>query len=230
MSTPMDFARLTAFLADLAENNRREWFEAHRPEYQALRGQFTAFVGEAIERTADFDERVRWKDPGDCIFRIYRDVRFSHDKSPYKTTFSAYVSEQNRRGAPPGYYLEVDEKGVMLAAAGIWLPPADVLARLRASLAEHPERFERALRSRGFRKMFGELQGDRLSRPPRGYTADTPLIEHIKRKSYIVWRETDARQMSHDDALAYVLESFRTARPLVDWVRRVLEAGGDEPD
>ncbi|HEX6909575.1 MAG TPA: DUF2461 domain-containing protein [Longimicrobium sp.] len=230
MSTPMDFARLTAFLADLAENNRREWFEAHRPEYQALRGQFTAFVGEVIERTADFDERVRWKDPGDCIFRIYRDVRFSHDKSPYKTTFSAYVSEQNRRGAPPGYYLEVDEKGVMLPAAGIWLPPADVLARLRASLAEHPERFERALRSRGFRKMFGELQGDRLSRPPRGYTADTPLIEHIKRKSYIVWRETDARQMSHDDALAYVLESFRTARPLVDWVRRVLEVGGDEPD
>jgi uncharacterized protein (TIGR02453 family) len=226
----MDFPRLTAFLADLAENNRREWFEAHRPEYQALRDQFTAFVGEVIERTADLDERVRWKDPRDCIFRIYRDVRFSHDKSPYKTTFSAYVSEQNRRGAPPGYYLEVDEKGVMLAAAGIWLPPADVLARLRASLAEHPERFERALRSRGFKKMFGELQGDRLSRPPRGYTADTPLIEHIKRKSYIVWRETDAREMPHDDALAYVLDSFRTARPLVDWVRRVLESGGDEAE
>jgi uncharacterized protein (TIGR02453 family) len=226
----MDFPRLTTFLADLAENNRRDWFEAYRPEYQALRDGFTAFVGEIIERTADFDERVRWKDPKDCLFRIYRDVRFSHDKSPYKTTFSAYISEQNRRGAPPGYYLEVDEKGVMLAAAGIWLPPADVLARLRASLAEHPERFERALRSRGFKKMFGALQGDSLSRPPRGYTAETPLIEHIKRKSYIVWRETDAREMAHDDALAYVVDSFRTAKPLVDWVRRVLESGGDEPE
>lgn len=226
----MDLPRLTTFLAALAENNRREWFEAHRPEYQALREQFTAFVGQAIERTADFDDRVRWKDPRDCLFRIYRDVRFSHDKSPYKTTFSAYVSEQDRRGAPPGYYLEVDEKGVMLAAGGIWLPPADVLARLRASLAEHPERFERALRSRGFGRMFGELQGDRLTRPPRGYAVDAPLIEHIKRKSYIVWRETDARQLSHDDALAYVVDSFRTAKPLVDWVRRVLEAGGDEPE
>ncbi len=226
----MDLPRLTTFLAALAENNRREWFEAHRPEYQALREQFTAFVGQAIERTADFDDRVRWKDPRDCLFRIYRDVRFSHDKSPYKTTFSAYVSEQDRRGAPPGYYLEVDEKGVMLAAGGIWLPPADVLARLRASLAEHPERFERALRSRGFGRMFGELQGDRLTRPPRGYAVDAPLIEHIKRKSYIVWRETDARQLSHDDALAYVVDSFRTAKPLVAWVRRVLEAGGDEPE
>lgn len=226
----MDFPALTAFLADLAENNRREWFEAHRPAYQALRDQFTAFVGEVIERTADFDDRVRWKDPRDCLFRIYRDVRFSNDKSPYKTTFSAYISEQNRRGAPPGYYLEVDEKGVMLAAAGIWLPPAPVLARLRASLAEHPERFERVLRSRGFRKTFGELQGDRLTRPPRGYTADTPLIEHIKRKSYIVWRETDAREITHDDALSYVVDSYRTARPLVDWVRGVLESGGDEVD
>jgi uncharacterized protein (TIGR02453 family) len=226
----MDFPALTAFLAGLAENNRREWFEAHRPEYQDLRDQFTAFVGQVIERTADFDDRVRWKDPRECLFRIYRDVRFSSDKSPYKTTFSAYVSEQSRRGAPPGYYLEVDEKGVLLAAAGIWLPPADVLARLRASLAEHPERFERVLRSRGFRKTFGELQGDRLTRPPRGYTAETPLIEHIKRKSYIVWREADARQVTQDDALAYVVESFRTARPLVEWVRRVLESGADEVD
>lgn len=227
----MDFPRLTAFLADLAENNRREWFEAHRPEYQALRDDYTAFVGELIERTADFDERVRWKDPKECLFRIYRDVRFSHDKSPYKTTFSAYISEQNRRGAPPGYYLEVDEKGVMLAAAGIWLPPAEPLARLRTSLAEHPERFERVLRARGFRKMFGELQGDRLTRPPRGYTAETPLIEHIKRKSYIVWRETDTRELSHEDARAFVLDSFRTAKPLVDWVRGVLEsAPADDED
>jgi uncharacterized protein (TIGR02453 family) len=227
----MDFPRLTAFLADLAENNRREWFEEHRAEYQDLREQFTAFVGELIERTADFDERIRWKDPKECLFRIYRDVRFSNDKSPYKTTFSAYISEQNRRGAPPGYYLEVDEKGVMLAAAGIWLPPADVLARLRASLAEHPERFEKVLRARGFRKAFGELQGDRLTRPPRGYTAETPLIEHIKRKSYIVWRETDARGISHGDVLTYVVDAFRTARPLVEWVRGVLEsAPADDED
>lgn len=227
----MDFPRLTAFLADLAENNRRDWFEEHRAEYQDLREQFTAFVGELIERTADFDERIRWKDPKECLFRIYRDVRFSNDKSPYKTTFSAYISEQNRRGAPPGYYLEVDEKGVMLAAAGIWLPPADVLARLRASLAEHPERFEKVLRARGFRKTFGELQGDRLTRPPRGYSAETPLIEHIKRKSYIVWRETDARALSHEDALAYAADSFRTARPLVEWVRGVLEsAPADDQD
>jgi uncharacterized protein (TIGR02453 family) len=218
----MDFPRLTAFLADLAANNDRQWFEAHRPEYQALRDEYTAFIGEVIERTADFDERVRWKDPKECLFRIYRDVRFSNDKSPYKTTFSAYVSEKNRRGAPPGYYLEVDEKGVLLAAAGIWMPPAEPLGRLRAHIAEHPERLQKVLRARAFKQTFGELQGDRLSRPPRGYSDATPLIEHIKRKSFIAWRETDARAMTHDDALSYVVDSFRAARLLVDWVRGAL--------
>jgi uncharacterized protein (TIGR02453 family) len=224
----MDFPRLTGFLAELAENNRREWFEARKPEYQALRDDFIAFMGQVIERTADFDERVRWKDPRDCLFRIYRDVRFSADKSPYKTTFSAYLSEQNRRGAPPGYYLEVDEKGTLLAAGGIWMPPAEPLARLRTSIAEHPERLQKVLRSRGFKKTFGELQGERLTRPPRGYGDDTPLIEYIKLKSYIVWRETDARTLSHDDALAYVVDTFRAALPLVDWVRASLEGLGDE--
>jgi uncharacterized protein (TIGR02453 family) len=224
----MDFPRLADFLAELAENNRREWFEAHRPEYQALRDDFTAFIGEVIERTADFDGRVRWKDPKDCLFRIYRDVRFSADKSPYKTTFSAYISEQNRRGAPPGYYLEVDEKGTLLAAGGIWMPPTEPLARLRTYIAEHPERLQKVLRSRGFKKTFGDLQGDRLKRPPRGYSEDTPLIDYIKLKSYIVWRETDARALSHDAALTYVVDSFRAALPLVDWVRTALEGLGDE--
>lgn len=226
----MDFLRLADFLAELAENNRREWFEAHRPEYQALRDDFCVFIGQVIERTADFDERVRWKDPRDCLFRIYRDVRFSANKSPYKTTFSAYVSEQNRRGAPPGYYLEGDEKGTLLAAGGVWMPPAEPLARLRTSIAEHPERLQKVLRSRGFKKTFGDLQGgDRLKRPPRGFSEDTPLIEYIKLKSFIVWRETDARSLSHDTALAWVVDSFRAALPLVDWVRAALEGIG-EPD
>jgi uncharacterized protein (TIGR02453 family) len=224
----MDFPRLADFLEELAQNNRREWFEAHRPEYQALRDDFCAFIGQVIERTADFDERVRWKDPKDCLFRIYRDVRFSANKSPYKTTFSAYVSEQNRRGAPPGYYLEVDEKGTLLAAGGVWMPPAEPLARLRTSIAEHPERLQKVLRSRGFKKTFGDLQGDdRLKRPPRGYSEDTPLIEYIKLKSFIVWRETDARALTHDGALAYVTDSFRAALPLVSWVRAALEGLGE---
>lgn len=223
----MDFPRLTAYLADLAENNERAWFEAHRSEYQALRDDFTALVGEVIAAVAEWDEGVRWKDPRDCMFRIYRDVRFSNNKAPYKTTFSAYVSDSPRRGGPPGYYFEVDEKGTMLAAGGIWMPEPPVLARLRDSIAEHPQRLEKVLRSRGFKKTFGDLQGDRLTRPPRGYSDTTPLIEYIKLKSFIVWRERDARTAAHDEALTWLTDSFRTARPLVDWARASLQGIGD---
>ena len=109
-----------------------------------------------------------------------------------------------------------------MAGGGVWVPENDRLALIRRHIAEHPERLEKVLRSRGFKKTFGEMQGDRLTRPPRGYSDATPLIEYIKLKSFIVWRETDAREMPHDDALAYVLDSFRTARPLVDWVRAAL--------
>lgn len=215
----MDFPRLADFLTDLAQNNNREWFEAHRTEYQALREDFCAFVGQVIEGVAEWDDGVRWKDPKDCMFRIYRDVRFSTDKAPYKTVFAAHVSDRPRRGGPPGYYFEVDHTGTLLAGGGIWLPEPALLARLRDHIAEHPERLQKVLRARGFQKTWGDLQGDVLKRAPRGYTEDTPLIEHIKRKSYIVWREHDARTVTHDEALAWVVDSFRAARPLVDWIR-----------
>lgn len=223
----MDFSRLTAYLADLAQNNERAWFEAHRSEYQALRDGFTGFVGQVIAAIAEWDEGVQWKDPKDCIFRIYRDVRFSNNKAPYKTTFSAYVSESARRGGPPGYYFEVDHTGTMLAAGGIWMPDPATLTRLRDSIAEHPQRLEKVLRSRGFKKTWGDLQGDKLTRPPRGYSDATPLIEYIKLKSYIVWRERDVRSATDEDALAWLTNSFRAARPLVGWVRTSLEGIGE---
>ena len=223
----LDLPRLTSYLADLAAHNERTWFEAHRPEYQALRDDFTAFVGQAIAAVAEWDEGVRWVDPEDCMFRIYRDVRFSRDRSPYKTTFSGHICDRPRRGGPPGYYFEVDHTGTMLAAGGIWLPEPGKLERIRQSIAEHPRRLEKVLRSRGFKKTFGDLQGDRLTRPPRGYSPDAPLIDYIRLKSFIVWRERDVRTATHDDALAWLTASFHAARPLVEWVRAALEGEGE---
>jgi hypothetical protein len=108
----MDFPRLSTYLAGLAANNEKAWFEANRAGYQALRDDFHAFVGEVIAGVAAWDESVRWVDPKDCIFRIYRDVRFSNDKTPYKTTFSAVISERGRHeGHGPSYYFQVDQHG-----------------------------------------------------------------------------------------------------------------------
>jgi len=225
----MDFPRLTRYLAELSENNHREWFEAHRAEYQALRDQFCAFVGEVIERVAEWDDTVRWVDPKDCVFRIYRDVRFSRDKTPYKTTFSASIGERGRKGPDPGYYFHVDEKGVLMAAGGVYMPDADRLARIREHVAEHPERLEAVLRRRDFKRVFGGIWDEqRLKRPPRGYSEDTPLIDVIKLKSFIVIRERDVSSET-GDVLPWILDTFRAMHPFLLWLREALE-GIEEPE
>lgn len=214
----MDFARLAAYLGALAENNEKEWFEAHRAEYQALRDDFTAFVGDVIGEISAWDESVRWTDPKDCIFRIHRDVRFSSDKSPYKTTFSAFVSERGRRIDGPGYYFHVDEKGTLFAAGGVYMPPAEPLGRIREHIFEHPETLQAVLRKRDFKRVFGELEGERLKRPPRGYPADAPMMEALKLKSFIVSRERDVRAES-SDVFVWITETFRTMYPFLRWLR-----------
>lgn len=216
----MDFSRLTAFLSDLAANNDRAWFEANRAEYQALRDDFSTFVGGVIADTAEIDAGVRWVDPKDCIYRIYRDVRFSNDKTPYKTTFSAVISERGRHGHGPSYYFQVDAKGGMMAGGGVWMPANDRLALIREQVAEHPERLEKVMRARAFKSAFGGLwDGHTLKRPPSGYTADTPRIDIIKLKSFIVERERDAAGSGQRE---WIADTFRAMHPYIVWLREAL--------
>jgi len=214
----MDFARLTRYLAGLAANNERAWFEANRAEYEALRTDFTAFVAGVIADVAEWDDSVRWVDPKDCIYRIYRDVRFSRDKTPYKTTFSAVISERGRRGHGPSYYFQLDRAGTLMAGGGVWMPDADRLARIREHVAEHPERLQRVLDDRGFRAAFDGLwEGHTLKRPPSGYAADAPMIGAIKLKSFIVERERDAAAPA-PEIQAWITESFRAMHPFILWL------------
>jgi uncharacterized protein (TIGR02453 family) len=221
----MDFPRLTRYLAGLAEHNEKAWFEANRAEFSVLREQFTAFVGEVIARLAERDESVRWVDPAECIFRIYRDVRFSRDKRPYKTTFSAAINERGRRGPGPSYYFEVDDKGMLVAAGGVYMPDADRLAAIREHIAGHPGKLRAVLRRRDFKETFGEIWSeDALKRPPRGYTDETPLIEQIKLKSYIVVRERDVSVASEAEVLDFLTETFHCMLPFLGWLRGALES------
>lgn len=216
----MDFPRLTRYLSSLAASNEKAWFEANRAEFQALRDDFTAFVGHVIARIAEWDDTVRWVDPKDCIYRIHRDVRFSGDKTPYKTTFSAVISENGRHGGHgPSYYFQVDEKGMLMGGGGVWMPPNDRLALIRQHVAEHPERVEKLLRSRTFKRTFGGLwDGHKLKRPPSGYTADAPLIDILKLKSFLVERERDASRPA-EDVEPWILDTFRAMHPFILWLR-----------
>ena len=226
----MDFPRLSTYLANLAANNEKAWFEANRAEFQALRDDFHAFVGQVIRDISAWDETVRWVDPKDCVYRIYRDVRFSNDKTPYKTTFSAVISERGRHeGHGPSYYFQVDQNGVLMAGGGVWMPENDRLALIREHVAEHPERLEKVMRGRAFRSTFpgGLWSGHKLKRPPKGYAPDAPLIEIIKLKSFLVERERDVSRDA-DGVREWIGETFRAMHPFILWLRDAL-ARAEEP-
>ena len=223
----MDFPALIAFLSELSENNAKPWFEEHRPTYERLRGDWIAFVGQVIDGISQFDPSVGIVSPKDALFRINRDVRFSADKRPYKTTFSAAICPQGRNSGLPVYYFHVTEAGELLIAGGVYMPDPATLARIRQHIAEHPERLSEVLADPGFTATFGTIDGERLKRPPQGYDETTPHIEFIKLKSFTADIEPHD-WLARSDALAdEIVAACRAMFPLIRWLREALGGGGD---
>ena len=166
----MDFPALITFLSGLALNNDKPWFEEHRPAYEQLRGEWLAFVGQIIDGISRIDPSVGIVSPKDALFRINRDVRFSKDKSPYKTTFSAAICPQGRSSGLPAYYFQVNEAGALFIGGGVWMPEPTILGQIRRHIAEHPEQLSAVLADPAFAATFGTIEGERLKRPPRATT------------------------------------------------------------
>src|SRR3989449_4722316 len=134
----MHVKALTDFLGDLAQNNNRPWFVWNKPAYDLLRAEFEELVTDLVARVAKFDRGLGPVDPKKAMFRIYRDTRFSKDKTPYKTHFSAAIRDRAKRGLEPGYYFHIDHKGILLAGGGIYQPDPTILARIRRYIAAKP--------------------------------------------------------------------------------------------
>jgi len=178
---------LFEFLAELGINNDREWFKASKSRYNAdVRDPLLQFV-------ADFGERLEQISPnyvadprpvGGSMFRIHRDVRFSRDKSPYKTNAGAHFRHRvGREVHGPGYYLHL-EPGNVFVGAGIWHPDTETLTNVRDAIVANPGKWQRIVEDEGFRAQYS-LEGDSLQRGPKGYDPDHPLIEDIKRKDFV---------------------------------------------
>jgi uncharacterized protein (TIGR02453 family) len=223
----MDFPDLTAFLSELALNNSKPWFEAHRATYERLRDDWLAFVGQVIAGTAQFDPSVNIVSPKDTQFRINRDVRFSKDKRPYKTTFSAAICPQGRNSGLPAYYFQVNETGALMIAGGVYMPEPAILGQIRRHIAEHPERLAAALADPVFAATFGTIDGERLKRPPQGYDETTPGIESIKLKSFTAGSEPPGWLARSDHLADEIVAGFRALFPLIRWLREALAGSRD---
>jgi uncharacterized protein (TIGR02453 family) len=213
------------FLVELKENNTREWFQDNKERYvtdvrEPLLGFISDFAGplKAISPNFVADPRPS----GGSMFRIYRDVRFSKDKKPYKTHAAAQFRHRSGRDAhAPGFYLHL-EPGSVFVGAGSWHPAPDALAGIRGAIVEQPSRWRSVVNDPEFRKHH-RLGGESLQRPPRGYDPEHPLIDEIKRKDFICVEEFTQAAACRAGFIDRVEASCRAAGP---FVRFLTEAVG----
>jgi len=223
----MHVPALIQYLQGLAENNNKAWFVMNKPSYDILREEFTVLVGEVIRRTAEFDPRIATVNPKKALFRIYRDVRFAHDKTPYKTTFSAALSADGKKSQGPMYYFHISAKGELFTAAGCYLPEKELLAAIRRHIAAHPERIDALLANPTFSHDAGGFsEQERLARPPKGYAADTPHVDLIRLKSFVARRSLSLATRVPRDLPGTIANRFATMHPLVAWLREALPVTG----
>jgi len=216
---------LVQFLSELAENNNRAWFVMNKPRYDILRAEFLELVTGVIGQIAKFDPAVAGCNPKKALFRINRDMRFSRDKSPYKTTFSAAITasglKKPSQGGGPAYYFHVDADGVLLVAGGEYMPPPDRLRAIRQHVVNDADGFSKLLKNRKLKEAYGDRQQEgKLARPPKGFDADAPHVEYLKLKSFIVWKETSIKKRVPPDLDKELVPAFKDAYPLVAWLRQ----------
>lgn len=220
----MHLRDLIQFLGELEENNNRAWFVMNKPRYDILRAEFLELVTELIADIARFDPLVAGCNPKKALFRINRDMRFSKDKSPYKTQFSAAITATNLKrpsqGGGPHYYFHIDARGTVLVAGGEYMPPPERLRAIRQQVIDDASGFGKLLKNRKLVARFGALSDEnKLARPPKGFVVDTPHAEYLKLKSFVAFTEsslqdTPAHTLGHELASA-----FGDVYPLVAWLR-----------
>lgn len=215
---------LFRFLRDLDRNNERDWFRAHRDRYEAdVRAPMLAFITDVAAGLRRISPHIV-ADPspvGGSMFRPNRDIRFSNDKRPYKTYASAqFRHDEGRDVHAPGYYLHLGLDEVFVGT-GIWRPDGPGLARIRAALREDPARWRRVVSAKAFRETM-RLGGESLKRAPRGFDAEHPLIDDIKRKDFIAVADLDEKAVCAPDFATRFVAICRTGRPFMAFLAESL--------
>lgn len=212
------------FLTDLKANNNKPWFDENKKPYNAAKADFLALVTDALKTVEGFDEAVAKAalSPKDCLFRINRDVRFSADKSPYKTSFSAYINDGGKKAPTAGYFMNI-EPGNTFAGGGMFMPEPDTLARLRQEIDYDFPAFQKMLDAPAFKKPFGDLSREgSLKNAPKGYETDNPAIEYLKLKSFTAMHTFADDELTKPDFGKQLADVFAGIQPLVAFLNRAL--------
>ncbi len=215
------FKNILSFLKELSAHNHKEWMDANKNWYQEARGEFIAIVDQLISGISGFDPSIEGLKAKDCIFRINRDVRFSGNKDPYKTNFGASMAPGGRHSGKPLYYFHLEpEKS--FTAGGVYMPEADVLAKIRQEIDYSPKELLKVIENPAFIKKFNGLEGEKLKTAPKGYAKDHPHVELLKHKSYIISRKVSDTELLKSDVIASAVDDYQAMLPLNQFLSRAL--------
>jgi uncharacterized protein (TIGR02453 family) len=222
MVSTLTLEPILGFLNELSQNNNKVWFESHRTTYASARNTFEQLINDLIDefRVSDQLQDLSAKD---CIARIYRDIRFSKDKSPYKTNMAAIIGPGGWKPTQLGYYISIAPRGQSMVAGGLYNPTSEQLNRFRQAIDRNPSIFKKLTHAKNFVETFGEVQGERLKSAPKGYDPSHPEIALLQLKQITVVRSFSDTEVLTQDFSGQVASTCRTMKPFLDYLNDIVQ-------
>lgn len=209
------------FLRRLKKNNNRDWFKSNKSDYDNARDEFIEIVDSMIAKISKFDPAIEGTFAKDSLFRIYRDIRFSKDKTPYKVAFGASINPGGRKLGVPGYYLHI-QPGECFLAGGDYMPESKRLLKIRKAIVKNTDEFFAIPKSKTFQKYFDEISTkEKLKTFPRGFAKDHKAIEYLKYKGYYVHHKVKDKDVQEKGFTTYSTRVFKAMYPLNTFLRDV---------
>jgi uncharacterized protein (TIGR02453 family) len=214
------------FLKDLKKNNNKTWFDAHRKEYEEAKTDFANFIQQVIDKHAKNDPSIKLLVAKDCMFRINRDIRFSKDKTPYKTNIGAYINRGGKKSLYGGYYFHC-EPDQSFVGGGLWMPMPPELNKVRQEIDYNFPAFKKIITSKKFKSVYKDLSRDKeyvLSRVPKGYESTNEAAEYLKLKSFVSLTTLKDADLTSKNLLKKTVDAFEALQPLIHFVNEAVEA------
>ena len=218
----MKTSKILDFLSQLQENNNRDWFQEHKKDYKEAKEAMLALIQQLIDQISRFDSSIGLLEPKQCLFRIYRDVRFSKNKEPYKNNMGGFLVMGGRNSGNAGYYLHL-EPGNSFVGGGIHRPEPKQLKAIRDEISYAGGELKSVIEAKEFKNNFFTISGDSLVRPPKGYHPDSEHIELLKMKSFTVFKAIDDSFLSEEDFVDRLIPLFKAMQPFNRFFNRAFE-------
>jgi uncharacterized protein (TIGR02453 family) len=213
------------FLRDLSKNNNKTWFENNRDKYEASKADFEVLIQQVIDKHGKKDETIRDLVAKKCTFRINRDIRFSKDKTPYKTNMGGSLDRGGKKSRFAGYYIHLEPGDKSFVGGGLWMPMPEELKKVRQEIDYCYDEFKSIVESKKFRAVYdGLYTGEDISlkKVPQGFDNENPAASFLKLKSWLAMKQMTDKEMTSPDLTKKVLAAFEALQPFLNFINRAL--------